>query len=321
MIRNPRFRFDKTKANAWKYFYNRAVFPEDYEENLYLEIPCGKCYLCRKRRANSWRIRLVEELKDCPRVHHEGVDKYRCLFVTFTFEDKYLPKSDRRDVYAEYIRKWRDLWRKKFGKSPRYFITTDKGSQFGRIHFHCLLFSPYDYKRDRFLEIEDLLLCGCMWRFGFIDRDLDWLRGFQGVTYVTGYITGSNLEKDAKKHGKPVCKESLEYVPFIFVSNGLGKSFVERNKHLSAELKPLYEFNGYFYGLPTYYRNKIYDYTFRWHSNLIYKREKEDYLLSHDVVAFGLGNDRYFYDGLKNVYENVYEKFDSEYNFKIKDYA
>lgn len=321
MIKNPRFRFNKGSPDAWKYFYNKRVFWYDYEENLFIQIPCGKCYLCKRKRANSWRIRLIEELKTCPRVYHEGKEKYRCLFVTFTFADEYLPKSDRRDFYAEYIRKWRDLWRKKYGKSPRYFMTTDKGSQFGRIHFHCLLFNPYDYKNNCPLEIEDLLLNRCMWRYGFIDRELDWLRGFEGVTYVTGYITGSNLEKDAQKHGKPICKEALEYIPYIFVSNGLGKAFVEKNKNLSAQLQPLYELNGYFYSLPTYYRNKLVDYTFRWHSNLTFKKECEDYVSSADTVFYDLQGSKYTFDTLERYYWMLYSKFDSYKKFTIKNYA
>lgn len=35
------------------------VFPHDY----YVTIPCGKCPLCRQRKANNWKFRLQQEIR------------------------------------------------------------------------------------------------------------------------------------------------------------------------------------------------------------------------------------------------------------------
>ena len=320
MCKNPRFRGD---PHSFRVQWNKLQYPEDYAENYYIEVPCGKCYLCRKKKANFWRVRLTEELKDTPRFYdYDGVNKYRVAFVTFTYDDAHLPTSERRDAVADHIRKWRDLWRKKYGKSPRYFATTDKGSQFGRLHLHLLIFNPFNYKLNKPLEECDMSFNNFMWRFGmarYKDSEL-WLESSRGVTYVTSYITGGNLEKDAKKHGKPICKEALEYVPWVFVSNGLGKGFIERSARYGQVLKPLYNLNGYDYALPSYYRYKLIPYELRWHSNLVYKYEKMQYVSENEVV-YSYGGSFVSYDAVKRSYDEKFSQFDNVYKFKVPNYA
>lgn len=315
-VTNPTFRDKKKLALV------RAVGPShsrwrDYVENFYIEVPCGTCYLCRKRRANSWRVRLLEELNDTSNFVYNGSTRKRCLFTTFTFRDDVLP-SDRRDDIAVYLRKWRDLWRKKFGKSPRYFCTTDKGSQYGRLHLHLLIFEPYNYNLNRYIDIEELKLLDCMWRFGFVDRDTDWIRSSRGVTYVTGYVSGANLEKDAIKHGKPICKEALQYVPYIFVSNGLGKGYVERARHLFKTGEDMYYFyNGFKYALPTYYRNKFYDDETRWHLNLIRKYEQIEYFNMVDTPIYSFLRSKVTLDDAEHLYFNTIARYDKEPYFGV----
>lgn len=240
--------------------------------------------------------------------------KYRIIFVCFTYDNEHLPKSGRRDEFATQIRKWRDLWRKKYGSSPRYFAITDRGSQFGRLHLHLLIFAPYDCKNDRYLTIEELEQNNFFWRNGQA-RKPSWLESEKGVSYVCGYMTGSNLEKDALKHGKPICKESLEYIPFIFVSNGLGKRFVESP---SLSIDPtngnlLYRYNGYYYGLPSYYRYKLIDEEFRWHSNLLLKKEKETYYLNnYNNLLYTMNGQVYNADTLNLLYRSSLIKYDAD---------
>lgn len=298
---------------------NKLLHYRDYLENFYIEVPCGKCYLCRKKKANGWRIRLVEECKSTPKFRHEGVMKYRVIFVLFTYDDDHLPNPGNRSQFAEHIRKWRDLWRKKYGKSPRYFAVTDKGSQFGRLHLHLLIFNPYDYKYNRNISIEELETHGFFWRNGMV-RQPSWLESMRGITYVTGYITGSNLEKDSYKHGKPICKESLEYNPFVFVSNGLGSQFLEGPNLVRDDKNAnlLYNFNGYNYALPSYYRYKIFDDDTRWHANLVRKYEKNDYVLFSDDIKYSFHGVTYDYQGLERLYNSSYSRFDIDYNKKIK---
>lgn len=309
---NPRFRGGKSRASYW---INRTFHARDFEVNYYLPIPCGRCFLCRKKRANSWRIRLVEECKSVPTFTHAGVTKYRVIFVCFTFSDDCLPADESRSNIASFVRRWRDLWRKKFGRSPRYFAVTDKGSQFGRLHLHFLIFNPFDYKKQRALSISYLSSFNFLWKYGFA-REPSWLEGMQGISYVSGYMTSANLEKDAIKHGKSICKEALEYFPLVFVSNGLGSAFKGSKNVVYDSLNDcyLYEFNGYYYGLPTYYRNAIVDDETRWHQNLLYKYLQDDYMWSTlDLRYFFRG--KYFSpSSISSLYLSDMQKFDTEFN-------
>lgn len=316
-VKNPRFRYP---LGSEEYERSRALHYRDYLENYYIEVPCGKCYLCRKKKSNGWRIRLLEECKTTPKFRDCGIDKYRIIFVCFTYDDVHLPSSGTRDQFAAHIRKWRDLWRKKYGCSPRYFAITDRGSQFGRLHLHLLIFAPYSRKEDRYLTIEELEQNNFFWRNGQA-RKPSWLESEKGVSYVCGYMTGSNLEKDAVKHGKPICKESLEYIPYIFVSNGLGKSFVD-NPTLSIDPSNgnmLYRYNGYYYGLPSYYRYKLIDDEFRWHTNLLLKREKEEYVLfNSDNIRYSFLGTTMSRQNVDLLYRSSLSKYDSDNNKYIK---
>lgn len=316
VVKNPRFRYPK---DSFEYQRNRALHYRDYIENFYIEVPCGKCYLCRKKKANGWRIRLLEEYKSTPSLYEDGVLKKRIVFVLFTFDREHLPKKGTRKEFADLIRKWRDLWRKKYGCSPRYWAVTDRGSRRARLHLHFLIFNPYDKKNDRLLNIADLEEHHFFWRNGMV-REPSWIESERGIVYVTGYLTGSNLEKDAMKHGHKICKESLEYIPFVFCSNGLGASFMN-NPVLSYDAKlnvHLYKFQGYYYGIPAYYRYKLIDEDFRWHSNLLNMKAKQDYMLYTDNVKYYLSGSVYDFDGLQSVYDKVYKKFDSDENKQMK---
>lgn len=316
MVKNPRFRYP---PDSFEFVRNRDLHWRDYVENFFIEVPCGKCYLCRKKKANGWRVRLLEECKATPSLRDNGILKKRIIFVCMTYDNEHLPKPGTRSQFAEHIRKWRDLWRKKFGCSPRYFAVTDKGSQYGRLHLHFLIFAPYDKKNERYLSIEDLEKHQFFWRNGMV-REPTWLESEKGISYVTGYLTGSNLEKDAIKHGKSICKEAKEHIPFVFVSNGLGKSFVD-NPTLSQDTTNgnfLYFYQGYYYGLPAYWRYKLIDEDFRWHSNLIFKKEKEDYLYRVKSVKYSLRGQTYDLESLDLLYRSSYRQYDNDKNKYIK---
>ena len=295
------------------------LYPDDFRENYYINAPCGKCYLCRKSKANAWRIRLFEEVKSLPSFVDGPRVVRNVIFVCFTFDDEHLPRFENRETIAVYIRKWRDLWRKKYGKSPRYYAVTDKGSQFGRLHLHLLIFEPFNYKDDWPLSLEELEENNFMWRNGMA-REPSYLESEAGITYVTGYITGGNLEEDAKKHGKPICKEALEYVPMVFVSNGLGRGANLSLNNTDIELdrdrnRYMYRIGNYTYSLPKYYRDKVVPYYDRWHTNLVYKSEVEDYILrNYGALKYSSSGFTYVLDDVVRMYNFVYSKFDDELN-------
>lgn len=94
-------------------------------------VPCGSCLGCREDKARSWSLRAELE---CERWHGG-------LFLTLTYNDLHLP-SDlipvKRDLQLFFKR-----FRKAMGVDGiRYMACGEKGEQFGRPHYHALVFGP-----------------------------------------------------------------------------------------------------------------------------------------------------------------------------------
>lgn len=221
-------------------------------------VPCGKCYLCRKKIANAWAFRLEEEL-DNPDVVANS------YFLTFTFDNdayKYYLHEDEHGKHINksiVIRRWRQLFRKHTGISPRYFLVEDCGSQYGRIHLHGILIDPRD---DLNKPISKKLIMSeqCFWRNGIVDCQP--LHSKEAIGYICGYISGSSLDKQAEKHGKPICKKARYFIPRHFCSKGIGKKFAEKvSSEYQVKSKDhfLYKRGNYKLPIPRYLLSKIYD--------------------------------------------------------------
>ena len=71
VIRNPRYRISNNN-----YICDRVAKDERLE---YIEIPCGFCIECRRKKAREWNIRLKEELQYC-----------KAQMITLTFSEENL---------------------------------------------------------------------------------------------------------------------------------------------------------------------------------------------------------------------------------------
>lgn len=117
---------------------SRAMFPGDP-----LTLPCGQCTGCRLERSRQWAIRCVHEAQ----MHQDN------CFVTLTFSpealarrsprigaDRSLPGSpyslDKRD-FQTFMKRLRKHFN---GKRVRYFQCGEYGEQYGRPHYHAILF-------------------------------------------------------------------------------------------------------------------------------------------------------------------------------------
>ena len=50
-------------------------------EESYIQVPCGKCYVCRRMRSKTWSVRLL----------HESSEHSANVFLTLTYDDEHLP--------------------------------------------------------------------------------------------------------------------------------------------------------------------------------------------------------------------------------------
>lgn len=239
-----------------------------------MQVPCGRCRLCRKKLANEWLVRLYNEFAGTPTHLHNGKIQPRVAFVTLTFAEKYYTDNDA--IFAEYLVRFRDNYRKRYGKSPRYWAVTDRGAKYGRLHLHMFIFNPYDYKNNCPISLSHLSKEHFWWKYGFVHGV--WLnKSYAGAIYAVGYITMSNLDKDAKKHGITMCEKAQRHKPHVYPSKGIGKSYdTLHNRDIYRNGDRFVRLGQFQYGLPRYYRYKWTSKYERWVERKEYELQRED---------------------------------------------
>lgn len=266
---NPRYRSAKWSDSE---DYRITMSRKDYK----IMVPCGHCFTCRRKRSSSWHYRIYQEALHTRTHRHNGTVVPRILFVTFTFNNESLPETtplNERNVLAPFIREWRESWRYRFGTSPRYFAVSDLGVRNGRLHLHLLIFDPR-YKNGKSISLSHIYVPqkrrkgnktpnppskNLQWKYGWAEAS--YIRGIAAIHYVSGYMTHANVEKKAKKKRKNPHPKALKHVCSIFVSQGLGKSFIYTNdfatlRCIKASTSRLGKFT---YAVPRYYRKYYYD--------------------------------------------------------------
>lgn len=195
-ILNPRYRngfSDKEQTQPL------IEIPFDY----YIQVPCGRCRLCRKSRGRDWRIRL----------HHEALygNIHRMEFITLTFAPKYYERF--KDSPQDALRLFLERYRKRYGKSLRHFFVTELGEQKGRLHLHGIVFNSrfrHALTQKNGIKRYNKELRS-LWKYGntWVDHVRD-----TTINYVVKYIL-KFPEYDPK------------YVAKVFVTPGLGRAWSE----------------------------------------------------------------------------------------------
>lgn len=91
-----------------------------------LELPCGQCIGCRLERARQWAIRCM----------HEASLSDSNAFVTLTYSE--LP--ERASLHYPHFQWFMKRLRRARKRRVRFFCAGEYGDQFGRPHYHALLF-------------------------------------------------------------------------------------------------------------------------------------------------------------------------------------
>jgi len=241
-IKNPKYRPNKK---------NQGDVPHcDDERVLYVPIGCGHCMECMKQKANQWKVRLFEDIRN----HRNG------RFITLTFSNQsYAELADivlKKKPVEGYtldnaiatlaVRRFLERWRKSNKKSVRHWLITELGHNgTENIHLHGIIYC------DDVNEIEK------HWQYGYIWKGKK--KGNQTINYVS--------EKTINYIIKYVTKVDLKhkyYKPVILCSAGIGSGYMkrpdaERNTFKFDNTKDTYKTRtGHEIALPIYYRNKIY---------------------------------------------------------------
>lgn len=203
------------------YDYSMRVFGIPFPPNYYINVPCGKCIECQKRKLSGYRFRLLHEIMQYP----------KSIFVTLTFDNEHLHKF--RSNPNKSLSLFLDRVRKRYGRQVRHFFIAEYGSLNGRLHFHGILFD-IDISNSELSEL---------WKYGFT------FVGYANeitAKYIVKYLT-----KDVTKGVKP---------PRVLTSKGIGSSWLDTSdcRLVKANLSTCLFLGGMPYPLPRYYIDKMY---------------------------------------------------------------
>lgn len=234
-------KYTPTKKNG-----GRAPLIKD-RRMMYITAACGKCYECRKQKANSWRVRMMEELKE-----HKIA-----YFVTLTIDDshyndikgKYGLEKDN-DIATKAVRMFLERCRKaNKGKSIKHWFITEKGHEKSkRVHLHGIIYA------QRGAE-----LCKQHWNNGFV-----YIGNFvneKSINYIVKYMLKPDTENEFD--GKVLC------------SPGLGKNYIfsqnaKNNRYRGEKTNLMYRTrSGIKVRLPMYYQNQLYT---EWQKEYMWKK-------------------------------------------------
>lgn len=190
-----------------------------------LEVPCGKCVLCRIAKRREWSLRLL----------HENDFWEKSVFITLTYDDDHRPKNNslvKRDLQLYFKRLRKNI----FPANIKYYACGEYGEITHRPHYHAILFG---------LNFKDKNLLNDAWGKGFIKLGLV---EPESIGYVCQYIdkklSGPLAEQEyTQKNRAPVFKLS---------SQGLGKRFALLNKKQIEDNLVISQF-GVKHGIPRYY--------------------------------------------------------------------
>lgn len=231
---------DRTPSGRFNLYVYKRSHNWQNPPDLWIDVPCGKCQGCVRDKSRMWRVRLLHEYMFG---QHQS-----CICVTLTVSDDHMSEfqslQDVKKVFRDFLNRLR--YYTFDGKLPKRFFISELGDKTGRLHFHGFIFdlgcSYQDVRRS--------------WKCGFIW--IDPVRSVKQFTYCTKYLT----------------KPSVRWFkPQVFVSPGLGQSYVSRASSVSyhhgygsGDYNFTVRIGDFTYRLPQYYKAKLFT-----------RREMDDY--------------------------------------------
>jgi len=219
-------------------------------KKLYIKdvnVPCGKCPLCKKRRVDEWVFRMLQEDKNssCSQ------------FVTLTYDTSTVPLSpngfmtlskgngrqqkgskNRKDSDTQaFFKRLREI---KKGENIRYYLAAEYGTQNYRPHYHIILFSDS-------VTIDDIEKA---WKLGTVH--VGQVSG-DSIAYCVKY-----LDKEKKI---PVHKRDDRIPEYSISSKNMGMSYITDDiiewHTNNLERNYIVKEDGMKIALPRIYKDKI----------------------------------------------------------------
>lgn len=213
-------------------------------EGLRLIVPCGRCLGCLLKRGREWAARCM----------HEELSWDTSYFLTLTYRDEELhqygthPSLNPPDVQRFFKRL------RKAGFKFRYLYCGEYGDEFGRPHYHCILFG---------VEFDDLKLRSSQGGHNFytsVKLENFWTHGDCLIGFATpetvSYTCGYTIKKLYGPDATLFYAHRGQYPPFIRMSKGIGKSYIENYAGSVASRDGVY-LNEQQVAVPRYYRKYL----------------------------------------------------------------
>lgn len=130
----------KPVAKCLGNFLKASASGYDLSSPLVSKVPCGQCLDCRLAKSRDWATRCVLESL----YHPEG----SCFFLTLTYDEEHVPKSDcgfetlekdRISIFMKRLRRKFQYQKEDIG--IRFYGVGEYGSETFRPHYHLLLFN------------------------------------------------------------------------------------------------------------------------------------------------------------------------------------
>lgn len=152
-----------------------------------LELACGQCADCRRRRSGDWAVRCLHEAQ----MHEKN------CFVTLTYDQDHIPNDLSLNVehWKLFAKRLRNFLKRETPKNTattfRYLHCGEYGEENKRPHYHALLFGiDFDWDRKLVSETDgkktwESPTLDRLWPDGFTTvQDLN----FSTASYVAGYV-------------------------------------------------------------------------------------------------------------------------------------
>lgn len=252
----------------------------------YIDVPCGHCPACLKKRQNDWSIRIEKETDYI--VKNGG----SCYFITVTYEDHSLPIDEETGCvtlskpdaqkFIETLKR-RILYYK--DTKIRYYLCGEYGDQFSRPHYHAMIWLPGLQITAEELRpfIED------SWSNGLVLGVHPF--STQLAQYVAKYSTkqyGTNYDGMQPPFGLMSLKPAI------------GSHWISDNRdfYLKNEHPFLTDRTGVRYSLPRYFRSRVY--TLEGYQNYVDQCISQHDLKLQCKLDFYPDNSFYMHDRMAN---------------------
>lgn len=197
-------RFLPNRKNRW----NPPVCTD--ERFRYVEVECGYCFECRKKKRREWRIRNYEQLKETPvAVFFTGTvspKRYEHICKQYGYKND---GSQDNEIITKIQRLFLERIRKEKGYSIKHWCVTEKGhTNTRRIHIHGLYYATHGETKWQLTKtLFENWIDGYRFYGSYVNE--------KTINYVSKYMT----KKD---------EDNPDYIGIVLCSKGLGANYAKR---------------------------------------------------------------------------------------------